>query len=144
MFTNWVHKKKASACDILDGPLVQNPPCRAGEAGSIPGQGTKIPHATPLASPRAGGGWWADSGWGCLQSKEAHVPCSFLSSEVLVPTRDHRALSAGQKELPDAEKGSPQVSLTLSPRTPGMCTRVLRPGGTTLRFAEAEAHVQQS
>ena len=27
------------------GPVVKNPPCNAGDVGSIPGQGTKIPHA---------------------------------------------------------------------------------------------------
>ena len=27
------------------GPVVQSPPCSARDAGSIPGQGTKIPHA---------------------------------------------------------------------------------------------------
>ena len=44
-------KKKASACDVPDGPLVKNLPCSAEEAGSIPGQGTKIPHATGQLSP---------------------------------------------------------------------------------------------
>ena len=28
------------------GPVVKNLPCNVGDAGSIPGQGTKIPHAT--------------------------------------------------------------------------------------------------
>ena len=27
------------------GPVVNNPPCNAGDVGSIPGRGTKIPHA---------------------------------------------------------------------------------------------------
>ena len=31
--------------DFPGGPVVKNPPSNAGEAGSIPGQGTKIPHA---------------------------------------------------------------------------------------------------
>ena len=30
--------------DFLGGPVVRNPPCKAGDTGSIPGQGTKIPH----------------------------------------------------------------------------------------------------
>ena len=38
--------------------------------------------------------------------------------------KNHRALSAMQKELPDVEKGAPQVSLTLCPWTPGMCTHL--------------------
>ena len=33
------------------GPLIQNPPCSAGDAGSIPGQGTKLPHAAEQLSP---------------------------------------------------------------------------------------------
>ena len=31
----------------------KNPPYKAGDAGSIPGQGAKIPHATGQLSPRA-------------------------------------------------------------------------------------------
>ena len=31
--------------DFPGGPVVKNPPCNAGDMGSIPGQGTKIPHA---------------------------------------------------------------------------------------------------
>ena len=33
------------AWDFPGGPVVQNPPYNAGDAGLIPGQGTKIPHA---------------------------------------------------------------------------------------------------
>ena len=33
------------------GPVVTNPPANAGDAGSIPGQGTKIPHAKEQLSP---------------------------------------------------------------------------------------------
>ena len=32
--------------DFPGGPVVKNPPCNAGDMGSIPGQGTKILHAT--------------------------------------------------------------------------------------------------
>ena len=35
------------------GPVVKNPPSNAGDAGSIPSQGTKIPHAAGQLSPRA-------------------------------------------------------------------------------------------
>ena len=31
--------------DFPGGPGVKSPDCHAGDAGSIPGQGTKIPHA---------------------------------------------------------------------------------------------------
>ena len=30
--------------DFPGGPVVKNPPCNAGDMGSIPGQGAKIPH----------------------------------------------------------------------------------------------------
>ena len=35
------------------GTLVKNLPSNAGDAGLIPGQGTKIPHATGQLNPRA-------------------------------------------------------------------------------------------
>ena len=35
------------------GPVVKNPPSNAGDAGSIPGQGTKIPHAVGQLRPNA-------------------------------------------------------------------------------------------
>ena len=39
--------------DFPGGPVVKNPSCNAGEAGSIPGLGTKIQHAAGQLSPRA-------------------------------------------------------------------------------------------
>ena len=39
--------------DFPGGPVVKNPPSNAGDVGSIPGRGTKIPHATGQLSPRA-------------------------------------------------------------------------------------------
>ena len=39
--------------DFPAGPVVKNPPYNAGDTGSIPGQGTKIPHAVGQLSPRA-------------------------------------------------------------------------------------------
>ena len=39
--------------DFPGGPVVKNPPSKAGDTGSIPGQGTKIPHAAEQLSPRA-------------------------------------------------------------------------------------------
>ena len=32
--------------DFPGGPVIKNPPSNAGNVGSIPGQGTKIPYAT--------------------------------------------------------------------------------------------------
>ena len=39
--------------DFPGGPVVKNLPSNAGDMGLIPGQGTKIPHATGQLSPRA-------------------------------------------------------------------------------------------
>ena len=39
--------------DFPGGPVVKNPPHNGGDAGSIPGQGTKIPHAVGQLSPCA-------------------------------------------------------------------------------------------
>ena len=39
--------------DFPDGPVVKIPPCNAGDVNSIPGQGTKIPHAMEQLSPPA-------------------------------------------------------------------------------------------
>ena len=34
-----------------DGPVVKSLPCNAGDTGSVPGQGTKIPHAMEQLNP---------------------------------------------------------------------------------------------
>ena len=39
--------------DFPGGPVVKNPPYDAGDAGLIPGQGTKIPHAAGQLNPCA-------------------------------------------------------------------------------------------
>ena len=39
--------------DFPGGPVVKNLPSNAGDAGSIPGQGTKIPHAAGQLGPHA-------------------------------------------------------------------------------------------
>ena len=39
--------------DFLGGPVVKNPPSKAGDVGLIPGRGTKIPHAAEQLSLHA-------------------------------------------------------------------------------------------
>ena len=39
--------------DFFDSPVVKNQPSNAGDAGSILGRGTKIPHAAGQLSPHA-------------------------------------------------------------------------------------------
>ena len=43
--------KKSSTEDFPGGPVVKDPPSDAGNAGSIPGRGTKIPYAVGQLSP---------------------------------------------------------------------------------------------
>ena len=49
------------------GPVVKNSPCSTGDAGLIPNQGTKIPHAAGQLSPLT-----ATSGLAC-HNKRSHV-----------------------------------------------------------------------
>ena len=37
--------------DFPGGLVIKNPSCNAGDTGSIPGQGSKIPHSTGQLSP---------------------------------------------------------------------------------------------
>ena len=39
-------KKNQSMGDFPGGPVIKNLPSNSGNVGSIPGQGSKIPHAT--------------------------------------------------------------------------------------------------
>ena len=41
---------KSNMWDFPGGPVVKNPPSSAGAVGSIPGQGTKIPHVVKQLS----------------------------------------------------------------------------------------------
>ena len=40
-----IRRKTKQGKDFPGGPVVKNPPSKAGDAGSIPGGGTEIPHA---------------------------------------------------------------------------------------------------
>ena len=51
-FNKDVLKKKVPSWDFPGGPVVKNLPYNAGDMGSIPGQGTKIPHVVGQLSPR--------------------------------------------------------------------------------------------
>ena len=44
-------KKHTAIRDFPGGPVVQNLPCNAGNVGSIPGWGTKIPHVVGATEP---------------------------------------------------------------------------------------------
>ena len=49
----WFRIKNSEIGDFPSGPVVKNLPYNAGDVGSIPGQGTKIPHAVGQLNPRA-------------------------------------------------------------------------------------------
>ena len=51
--TNCTSIEKTHTRDFPGGPVVKNPPSNAGDVDSIPGRGTKIPHAAGQLSPRA-------------------------------------------------------------------------------------------
>ena len=42
---DWFNMQKSIKGDSSGGPVVKNLPSNAGDSGSIPGQGTRIPHA---------------------------------------------------------------------------------------------------
>ena len=44
---------KTTMRDFLCGPVVKDPPANAGDMGSIPGQGTKLPHTIGQLSPHS-------------------------------------------------------------------------------------------
>ena len=49
--THQIDTKNSKPRDLLGGPVAKNPPCNAGDVGSIPYPGTKILHATEQLSP---------------------------------------------------------------------------------------------
>ena len=46
-------RSKIQIWDFPGGPVVKNPPSNAGDAGLIPGWGTKSPHGTSTEPARA-------------------------------------------------------------------------------------------
>ena len=46
-----INRTPGNKWDFPGGPVVKNLPCKTGDAGSIPGQGTDVPHATEQLSP---------------------------------------------------------------------------------------------
>ena len=50
-FLQWTFVQNDVSRDFPGGPVVKNPPYNAGDTGSIPGQGTKIPHAAGQLRP---------------------------------------------------------------------------------------------
>ena len=67
--------------DFLGGPVVTNLPCNAGDAGSIPGQETRILHASEQLSPCAATTESTSSGGHNPQQKTPHNPITPLTSD---------------------------------------------------------------
>ena len=79
------------ARDFPGGPVVKNPPSNAGDKGSVPGWGTKIPHATGQLSL-------------CATTREAHTlqllsPCTL---QPVLPSK--RSLCTATSKSPCAPK----------------------------------------
>ena len=68
--------------DFPGGPVVKNLPSNAGDVGSIPGQGTKIPHAIGQLSPRAATTDPAHSGARLPQQKTLHATTKTRCSQI--------------------------------------------------------------
>ena len=82
--------------DFPSGPLVKDLPSSAGDMGSIPGRGTKIPHAAGQLSPRA-----TSTELACL-NKRACVPqtTESMRSGVRVPQLERENSHATTREKP--------------------------------------------
>ena len=79
--------------DFPGGPVVKNPPSNAGVLGSIPGQGTYIPHAAGQLSLHATTTELA------LLNERAHVPQT-MHPGALAPQLERENLHAITKEKP--------------------------------------------
>ena len=75
--------------DFPGVPVVKNPPSNAGDMGSIPGWGTKIPHAAGQLSPRAAN-YRALTLWN---------PCATTGEK---PTRCNEEPTSHKKKIPHA------------------------------------------
>ena len=62
--------KKKDCRDFPGSPVVKNPPSSEGDVGSIPGWGTKIPHAAGQLSPTC------HNNWACAPQPEREDPCA--------------------------------------------------------------------
>ena len=86
-------KLKTTKWDFPGGPLVKNLPSNAENVGSIPGQGTKIPHATAQLSLRATATELARLNWRACVPQTTEPTCSgarmpqLQSPRTLEPTR---------------------------------------------------------
>ena len=68
--------KMTHSGDFPSGPVVKNPPSNARDVGSIPGRGTRFPHA-PGATKPARHNYGAHTPWGlCATTREenTHTP----------------------------------------------------------------------
>ena len=61
--------------DFPGGPVVKNPPSNAGDTGSIPGQGTKIPHVMEQLSPSTATTEPRHHHWRVCESQQK-IPCA--------------------------------------------------------------------
>ena len=91
--------------DFPGGPGVKNPPSNAGDVGSTPGRGTKIPHATGQLSLRATTTELA------RLNERAHVPQTTepTCSGARVPQLEREA-GTPQQKIPPASTKIPRAA----------------------------------
>ena len=85
--------------DIPGGPVVKNLPSNARDAGSIPGQGTKIPHAAGQLSPRT-----TTTELACLNERDC-IP------QTTEPTCSGACVPQLERENPQATMKSPCTAM---------------------------------
>ena len=98
--------KKCMLWDFPGGPVVKNPPSNAGDAGSIPGRGTKIPHDTGQLSPRTTTTELA------RLNERAHVP------QTTEPTHPGAGPPQLEREHPHAATKEKRLSRNEDPKQP--------------------------
>ena len=104
--------------DFPGGPVVKNPPSNAGDMGSIPGWGTKIPHAVGQLSPRA-----ATTELACLKER-ARMPQTTepMCPGARAPQLERENLHTITREKPESRN---ERCRTPQRRTPPCCNQDL-------------------
>ena len=104
--------------DFPGGPVIKNPPSNAVDLGSIPGQGTKIPHASGQVSLHA------------ATTKPAHPGAHTPQLE--------RSLSAVTREVREPQWKIPHAATKIPHATTKTCRRDF-PGGAAVKNLPANA-----
>ena len=122
--TSGLRCQQCRSWDFPVGPVVKNPPSNAGDAGSIPGWGTKIPHAAGQLSLRA-----TTTGPSRLNQRAACCKTTEPTcSGVHVPQLERENLHATTREKPTHrnQREAHMLQLERSPHASMKRSRVLQ------------------